>query len=378
MEELADMLNLNSFQLPEGVSEEMGIWIKGGLVFLSVFLVWGAGWLSQRLVKAVGRRLLDQGEEYEGSAWDIGDSITRFGVMALLAPLPFELAGLDAFAFVGTRAPGVLAAAFTLLFATLFASWLARSIRKFGEKAQRRTGEGDTLFAFLSSMLKYIIFAIALVVAVTQLGMNTNSLVALLGAAGLAIGLALQDTLKAVAAGVMLAIFRPIRIGDWVEVKGLDGEVIDITPFQTAIKQIDNKVIFFTNEQVWSEALINYTRQTRRRLDLYFDVSYDDDLDYALQVLLDTANAHGRVLAKNETWVGVHALSDWSVQLRLCAWVATPEFIQVRADITKTVKQAFDAHGIVIPYPHQVEVIKVDRLKAALAESGEGTKLQSD
>ncbi len=354
--DLITALNIDTSTWPVWLVDNFELATRAVLILLSVFVVWIAGWLAKRAMCAIGQRRLHSDEEFEGSAWDIGSSIARFGVILLLAPLPLQIAGFDAFAFVRARAGAVFAAALTLLVAIVFATWLARSIRRFGDKAQRRSGAGDTLFAFMSSLLKYIIFAIALVLALTQLGMETTSLVALLGAAGLAIGLALQDTLKAVAAGVMLAIFRPFRIGDWVEISGLEGEVADITPFQTSIKQIDNKVVFITNDRVWGEPLINYTRQTRRRLDLYFDISYDDDMTKALKIVHETANNHGRVLAKDETWTSIHALGDFSVKIRLRAWVPTREFVPIRGDITKAVKEAFDGAGITIPYPHQVEI----------------------
>ena len=136
----------------------------------------------------------------------------------------------------------------------------------------------------------------------------------------------------------------------------MDGEITDITPFRTTFKQIDNKIVSVTNDKVWGDPLVNHTRQTRRRFDLYFDISYDDNMDHALKTLLDTANEHPRILAKDETWVGVHTLADWSVRLRLRAYVATPEFVQVRADLTKAVKEAFDREGITIPFPHQVNM----------------------
>ena len=209
---------------------------------------------------------------------------------------------------------------------------------------------------FAASLFKYLIFTVAIVFALTQLGFPTASLAALLGAAGLAIGLALQDTLKAVAAGIMLAVFRPFRIGDYVTVAGLDGEVIDVTPFLTQVKQIDNKVVSITNDSVWAEPLINHTRQTRRRLDLYFDISYDDNMDLAMRLVREVADAHPRILSDDETWVGIHALAASSVQVRLRAFVATPEFVNVRADITKAVKEAFDANGVTIPFQHVVYV----------------------
>jgi small-conductance mechanosensitive channel len=107
---------------------------------------------------------------------------------------------------------------------------------------------------------------------------------------------------------------------------------------------------------VWAEPLINHTRQTRRRLDLYFDISYDDDMDLAMRLVREVADTHPRILANDETWVGIHALASSSVQVRLRAFVATPEFIDVRADITKAVKEAFDANGVTIPFQHVVYV----------------------
>jgi small-conductance mechanosensitive channel len=332
------------------------IFEKWGIVVLSAVVIWIVAGLMRRLVLLIGQRAISKDKEFEGSNWDLAASVTRIFALILLSPIPLGFAGYDWEALVEKRGPGAVGAVAILVIAVIVANGVARSLRRFGRKAHRRAGADDTLFAFAASLFKYLIFAVAIVFALTQLGFPTASLAALLGAAGLAIGLALQDTLKAVAAGIMLAIFRPFRIGDYVSAAGLDGEVIDITPFLTQVKQIDNKIVSITNDKVWAEPLINHTRQTRRRLDLYFDISYDDNMDLALGLVRDVANAHPRVLAKDETWVGVHSLASSSVQLRLRAYVATPEFVDVRAEITKGVKEAFDANGVTIPFPHQVNV----------------------
>jgi small-conductance mechanosensitive channel len=332
------------------------IFEKWGIVVLSAVVIWIVAGLMRRLVLLIGQRAISKDKEFEGSNWDLAASVTRIFALILLSPIPLGFAGYDWEALVEKRGPGAVGAVAILVVAVIVANGVARSLRRFGRKAHRRAGADDTLFAFAASLFKYLIFAVAIVFALTQLGFPTASLAALLGAAGLAIGLALQDTLKAVAAGIMLAIFRPFRIGDYVSAAGLDGEVIDITPFLTQVKQIDNKIVSITNDKVWAEPLINHTRQTRRRLDLYFDISYDDNMDLALGLVRDVANAHPRVLAKDETWVGVHSLASSSVQLRLRAYVATPEFVDVRAEITKGVKEAFDANGVTIPFPHQVNV----------------------
>ncbi|KCZ90695.1 mechanosensitive ion channel family protein [Hyphomonas johnsonii] len=330
--------------------------LKWSLVFGATILIWIVAIVIKRLVMLVGKMVTAKDMDFEGSSWDLGASVARMFALILMSPLPLGLAGYDWRTLVENRGPGAIAAVAILFVAILFANWVARSMRNFGGKAHRRTGADDTLFAFAGSLVKYLIFAVAIVMALTQLGFPTTSLAAVLGALGLAIGLGLQDTMKSVAAGVMLAILRPFRIGDYVSLAGLEGEVTDISPFTTSLKQVDNKIVIVTNDKVWSDALVNHTRQTRRRFDLYFDISYDDNMDHALAVLLAVATDHPRVLAKSETWVGVHALADWSVKLRLRAWVATPEFVQVRADITKGVKEAFDREGISIPYPHQVNV----------------------
>jgi small-conductance mechanosensitive channel len=329
---------------------------KWGIVLLSAVAVWLAAGLFRRLVLLIGKKAISKDKEFEGSNWDLAASITRVFALILLSPIPLGLAGYDWEAMVEQRGPGAIGAVAILVVAVIIANGVARSLRRFGRKAHRRAGADDTLFAFAASLFKYLIFAVAIVFALTQLGFPTASLAALLGAAGLAIGLALQDTLKAVAAGIMLAVFRPFRIGDYVSAAGLDGEVIDITPFLTQVKQIDNKIVSITNDKVWAEPLINHTRQTRRRLDLYFDISYDDDMDLAMRLVREVADTHPRILANDETWVGIHALASSSVQVRLRAFVATPEFIDVRADITKAVKEAFDANGVTIPFQHVVYV----------------------
>jgi small conductance mechanosensitive channel len=329
--------------------------IKWGIVLLSVLLIWLLATLVKRLIILIGRWRTPEDRQFEGSAWDLAASIARVFAFVMMIPLPLGLAGFDWRSLVETRGPGAATAIIILVVALMVANSIARSLRRFGEKAHAHAGADDTLIAFSASLIKYIIFAVAIVFAMIQLGFPATSLAAILGAAGLAIGFALQDTLKSVAAGVMLAIFRPFRIGDFVTMAGLDGEITNITPFLTSLKQIDNKIVSVTNDKVWGAPLINHTLQRHRRLDMYFDVSYDDDLDQALDVLTRTADAHPQVLSYMNIWTGVHGLEDWSVKLRLRAWVATSDFVQVRADLNKAVKEAFDREGITIPYPHAIE-----------------------
>jgi small-conductance mechanosensitive channel len=330
--------------------------VKWGLVIASVGLIWLVASLVKFLILLTGRRLTPKNQPFEGTSWDLAASTGRFFGFILMMPLPLGLAGYDWHGLVEKHGPGAFAASVILVAAFVIANTLSRSLRRFGAKAHAHSGADDTLIAFSASLIKYIIFAVAIVFALSQLGFPAASLAAVLGAAGLAIGLALQDTLKSVAAGVMLAIFRPFRIGDYVSVAGLDGTITNITPFTTSLRQIDNKIVSITNDKVWGDPLVNFTAEPQRRLDLFFDIAYETDLDHALKVLRETVNAHEHVLQKETTWTGVHELADWSVKLRLRAWVATSDVVDIRADLLRIVKLSFDREGISIPYPHQVQV----------------------
>ena len=330
--------------------------VKWGLVIASVGLIWLVASLVKFLILLTGRRLTPKDQPFEGTSWDLAASTGRFFGFILMMPLPLGLAGYDWHGLVEKHGPGAFAASVILVAAFVIANTLSRSLRRFGAKAHAHSGADDTLIAFSASLIKYIIFAVAIVFALSQLGFPAASLAAVLGAAGLAIGLALQDTLKSVAAGVMLAIFRPFRIGDYVSVAGLDGTITNITPFTTSLRQIDNKIVSITNDKVWGDPLVNFTAEPQRRLDLFFDIAYETDLDHALKVLRETVNAHEHVLQKETTWTGVHELADWSVKLRLRAWVATSDVVDIRADLLRIVKLSFDREGISIPYPHQVQV----------------------
>lgn len=330
--------------------------VKWGLVIASIGLIWLVASLVKFLILLTGRRLTPKDQPFEGTSWDLAASTGRFFGFILMMPLPLGLAGYDWQGLVEKHGPGAFAASVILVAAFAIANTLSRSLRRFGAKAHAHSGADDTLIAFSASLIKYIIFAVAIVFALSQLGFPAASLAAVLGAAGLAIGLALQDTLKSVAAGVMLAIFRPFRIGDYVSVAGLDGTITNITPFTTSLRQIDNKIVSITNDKVWGDPLINFTAEPQRRLDLFFDIAYETDLDHALKVLRETVNAHEHVLQKDTTWTGVHELADWSVKLRLRAWVATSDVVDIRADLLRIVKLSFDREGISIPYPHQVHL----------------------
>ncbi|MBY9066584.1 mechanosensitive ion channel family protein [Hyphomonas sp. WL0036] len=349
------LLNIDTSTWPAWLAFSWPHIVKWGLVLLSIVLIWLLATAVKYLVRFTGKRMSPKDKDFDGSAWDLTASVSRVFALILLSPLPLGLAGYDWQRLVETRGPGALAAVAILFFALMGANMISKSLRRFGEKAHAHAGADDTLIAFSASLIKYVIFAIAIVTALIQLGFPAASLAAVLGAAGLAIGLALQDTLKSVAAGVMLAVFRPFRIGDFVTLADLEGEVTNITPFTTSLKQTDNKIVSVTNDKVWGSPLINHTMQPYRRIDLLFGVSYEDDLDKVLRVMEETAQQHPSIISYMPIWAGVQSLDDWSVSVRLRVWVPTGEFFQTNADLRKGVKQAFDREGITIPYPIQVE-----------------------
>lgn len=317
--------------------------------------VWLVSAILKRLVKAIGRMRLKDDESFQGSAWDLGGSLIQFFVLIVGAPLLLSAVGVDATGFLEANAPGI-ASAFVVLFAgIMIARWVSVSIRSFGQRANRKQKTDDTLFVFLASMLRYVIIALTLIFALTYVGFAPASLIAIVGAAGLAIALALQDTLRAVAAGFLLAIFRPFRIGDWVSIAGAEGEVVDITPFHTTLKPVDNRAVIIPNDKAWSDPITNFAAFPERRLDFYIEISREDDIAHALQVLERAIAALPKCRRKDEIWTGVHEITPYAVLLRARPWLARADFLDFRSDCYIAVKRAFEAEGITIPYPQQVE-----------------------
>lgn len=250
----------------------------------------------------------------------------------------------------------VLYAAIILIVGLWLAGFISGAIKKRALKSERFD---KTLANFFASIVRYVLMAVVIIAVLQKFGVPVTSLVAVLGAATLAIGLALQGTLGNVAAGVMIVMIRPYRLGDYVEIADAGGTVSDINLFYTALDTIGNEHVIVPNGQAWNDVIVNYSTNPRRRTTLNFGISYDDDIDRAMEILIETAKAHEHVLADPEPWVAVSALADSSVNLDLRAWVDQSNFFQTNRDLIKQVKQAFDREGISIPFPHQVEIQKV-------------------
>jgi len=219
------------------------------------------------------------------------------------------------------------------------------------QKFMRNREMDDILISFLSSILRWVLLLFVVVAALSQLGIDTTSLVALLGAAGLAIGLSLQSSLANFTSGVMLIIFRPFTKGDFVEVAGTSGSVNSISIFTTTLTTPDNKEVIVPNGAVLGNNITNYSARPTRRIDMVFGISYDDDIRKAKELLEQIIAADDRVLADPAPVVALGELADSSVNFLVRPWVNSGDYWGVLWDTTETVKLKFDEAGISIPYP---------------------------
>ena len=243
-----------------------------------------------------------------------------------------------------------------ILGATLFAAhWASRAVRRMLSRTRRSTPD-PMLEGFLGQVVRVGIIAIGLVAVLQRLGVQTTSIIAVLGAASLAIGLALQGTLSNVAAGVMLLILRPYRVGDVVQVGDKTGTVQKLDLFTTRLIDPNNMRITVPNSQVLGDAIVNISGQNTRRIELPMGVDYDSDLNEVMEVMKTVAADHPAVIDEPPVWAGVVNFLDSSVQIMLHAWVRSGDYWQAKADLHLAMKAAFDRHGIVIPYPHQVDL----------------------
>ncbi|MDX1304126.1 small-conductance mechanosensitive channel MscS [Photobacterium sp.] len=218
-------------------------------------------------------------------------------------------------------------------------------------KVLRKKSMDEAVVEFLHSLVRYLLFVIVLIAALGRLGVQTASVVAVIGAAGLAIGLALQGSLSNFAAGVLIVGFRPFKSGDYVEVGGVAGSVESIQIFSTVLCTPDNKMVVVPNGAVISSPITNYSRHATRRIDFVIGVSYDADLKKTKEVLARVVAAEPRVLKDPAPTIGVVALADSSVNLVVRPWVKTADYWRVYFDLLQAIKEELDKEDITIPYP---------------------------
>ncbi len=233
------------------------------------------------------------------------------------------------------------------LIGSLVAKWILRLINK-GLNRSRLDG---MLVSFVTNILRWTFTLLVIIVALEQLGIPTTSLITLLGAAGLAIGLALKDSLQNFASGVLLILFRPFRTGDLIEAAGKTGVVEEIRIFSTQLRTPDNHEVTLPNGEVYSNAIINYTAKEQRRIDLVIGIGYDDDLRKAKEVLEGILENEERVLKEPAPLVAVGELGGSSVDILVRPWVNTADFFATKCALTEKIKLALDEAGISIPYP---------------------------
>jgi len=235
----------------------------------------------------------------------------------------------------------------------LIGNWLAKKLSAFFVVVMDRHDVDITLTKFLRNIVYYALLTAVVIAAAGQLGINTTSFLTVVGAAGLAIGLALKDSLANFSAGVMLIFFRPFKVGDVVTVAGETGAVEEITIFNTVMNTADNQRKIIPNSIVSSGTITNITANSTRRIDMVFGIGYDDDIKGAEQILMELVQKEPKVLSDPSVTVAVSELADSSVNFVVRPWVNTEDYWDVKFSLTEKIKLAFDEAGISIPYPQQ-------------------------
>ncbi len=268
-------------------------------------------------------------------------------------------------ALAATYGMSVVGGIAILLVGWIAANWISGGVRRALGKVKR---VDDTLRGFFASLVKYVILAFVLIAVLNQFGVQTASLIAIFGAAGLAVGLALQGTLSNVAAGVMLLIFRPVKVGQYVEVAGHAGTVKEISLFTTELATPDNVQIVIPNAQVWGTSVVNYSAHPTRRCDFTLSISYADDIDQAMEVARREVAGDARAMDDPEPTIAVANLGESSVDLTVRVWLKAEDYWTFKWDMTKRFKQAFDAAGITIPFPQRQVILQQPPSGQAAAE----------
>jgi small conductance mechanosensitive channel len=250
-----------------------------------------------------------------------------------------------------------LAVGLGILLVTLWvAKWGSRLARQAMGRLHGGHAPDAVLQDFVGSMVRYGVVIIGLIAVLQQIGVQTTSVLAVLGAASLAIGLALQGGLSNVAAGAMILLLRPYRLGDRVQIAGTVGKVRGLDLFVTRLHDLDNSVVFIPNSKAFGDIIVNYSMPESRRIVMDFGIDYDDDVDLALDLLLAAASADQRIVGDPKPWAKLTNLGDSSVTVTLRAWTSPDGYIDTRFDLIKAVKVAFEREGLTFAYPHQVAV----------------------
>jgi len=252
----------------------------------------------------------------------------------------------EIFAIYGIRVIAALAI-------LIIGRWVAKGLRNLLRRIMKRGEVDKTLISFVCNLVYVLLLAFVVIAAINKLGIQTTSFIAIIGAAGLAIGLALQGSLANFAAGVLMIIFRPFKVGDLIEGGGTAGTVEEIQIFATQLKSADNKTIIVPNSKILGGNIVNYSTKETRRVDMTFGIGYDDDIDKSRSVIQGIISKDERVLKDPAPLVVVSELADSSVNFTVRVWTKSGDYWGVFFDTTEAVKKQFDAEEISIPFPQQ-------------------------
>ncbi len=230
---------------------------------------------------------------------------------------------------------------------------VARIVTKGLRNVMQSQDVDKILETFVCNLVYWALMIFVIIAAINQIGVQTTSLIAVMGAAGLAVGLALQGSLANFAAGVLIVIFRPYRVGDFVEAAGISGVVLQVQILTTILKTGDNKQIVVPNGQIMGSIITNYSANDTRRVDMTVGVSYDDDIDKVRNTIRELVDADERILNDPECLIAIAELADSSVNFAVRPWVKTADYWGVKFDLTEAIKKRFDKEGISFPYPQQ-------------------------
>jgi len=261
--------------------------------------------------------------------------------------------------------PEAIIAIVTKIISAFLIYWIGKKIAKFianlVAKGLKKSNADEILINFLKNFIYFLLLAAVIVAALGQLGIKTTSLLGMLAAAGLAIGLALKDSLSNFASGVMIVIFRPFKLGDLVEVAGQSGKVEEIRIFSTYILTTDNKLVIIPNGQITSDPIVNHSAKPIRRVDIVMGVGYDDDLKKARGIMMKAMESHPLVLEDPVPSILMTELADSSVNFSVRPWAKTEDYWAVYGGLLEQFKEGLEAGGCNIPYPqtdvhlHQVK-----------------------
>ncbi len=244
----------------------------------------------------------------------------------------------------------IIGALIILILGKIFANWFTRLVNRGMERVP---GLDTTLKPLILNIIRYSIYVFVVAAVLAQFGVQTASIITVLGAAGLAIGLALQGTLSNIASGVMLILLSPLKVGEYIDAEGVAGTVVEIGLFSTNLKTFDGIYVSVPNSTLWSSTIRNYSRFPTRRIDSVVGISYEDDVDKAIEALLEVLRLESRVLENPAPKVLVDELADSSVNLKMRCWVASKDFWDVSFELRRESKLKLESSGFTIPFPQR-------------------------